>query len=177
MGRFFSEHERILAEHAWRSFETKRGECVQHDSFAAFVTTPPLKGLGVTVELVERILADDVAALNDLAQATTGKPGAPKGNRNAAKVKLVPVEETTGDNVTGCSNDRGNQRSYALRRLAKDAPELHAAVLAGELSPHRAMVQAGMRRVPTALETLQRAWAKASKTERRRFLAWTEDQS
>lgn len=166
--------KRILVEDAWRSFETKRGEQVQHESFAAFVTTPPLRGLGVSVDLVERLLSDDVHALDLLAQAKAGKRGAPKGNRNAAKVKLVPVEdeETKGDNITVCSDDRGTGRTYALRRLKAEAPSLHAQVLAGELSPHRAMVQAGLRRVPTALEALQRTWAKATAEERRAFLSW-----
>lgn len=40
---------------------------------------------------------------------------------------------------------RGTSKDYALRRLRKDAPELHAGVLAGNLSAHAAMVQAGLR--------------------------------
>lgn len=41
---------------------------------------------------------------------------------------------------------QGNDASYALRRLRKDRPDLHARVLARELSPHKAMVEAGFRR-------------------------------
>ena len=40
----------------------------------------------------------------------------------------------------------GNGQSAALRRLRKDAPELHAEVLAGHISPHAAMIRAGFRR-------------------------------
>jgi hypothetical protein len=40
----------------------------------------------------------------------------------------------------------GNTQAAALRRLRKDAPELHADVLAGRISPHAAMIKAGFRR-------------------------------
>ena len=43
------------------------------------------------------------------------------------------------------SNSTGS-RSYALRRLRKDAPELHEQVLDGTLTAHAAMVKAGLRR-------------------------------
>ena len=39
----------------------------------------------------------------------------------------------------------GNTRAYALRRLRKSRPDLHQRVLAGEISPHAAMVAAGFR--------------------------------
>jgi hypothetical protein len=38
---------------------------------------------------------------------------------------------------------RGTSRAYAMARLARSAPELHAEVLAGRLSAHAAMVKAG----------------------------------
>jgi hypothetical protein len=43
----------------------------------------------------------------------------------------------------------GTARTTALRRLRKDRPDLHARVLAGELSANAAAVEAGFRR-PTA---------------------------
>jgi hypothetical protein len=39
----------------------------------------------------------------------------------------------------------GNARQQALRRLRKDQPDLQAKVLAGELSPHAATIEAGLR--------------------------------
>jgi hypothetical protein len=39
----------------------------------------------------------------------------------------------------------GTSRAQALRKLRKSAPELHAAVLAGDLTAHGAMVKAGFR--------------------------------
>ena len=50
------------------------------------------------------------------------------------------------DNITVRDEpERGTSRQYAIRKLRNDAPELHARVLAGELSPHRAIIEAGFR--------------------------------
>jgi hypothetical protein len=43
---------------------------------------------------------------------------------------------------------QGNSRACILRRLRRDYPQLHALVLDGTLSPHRAAIQAGFRRPP-----------------------------
>jgi len=112
--------KRVLADETWREFITKRGEHVEHARFAEFVTEKPLRGLGTSVELVERVIADDDESVRQLRKTL-------KGTRN---------------NITG---KRGTRRDYSLERLKEDAPELHADVLAGNLSAHAAMVQAGFR--------------------------------
>lgn len=119
--------KRVLREEAWREFTTQRGEVVTHDHFADFVTTPPLQGIGADPSLVERIIEDDDEALRLFRRAMKQKPG-PKRSRN---------------NITRTRTGTG--RSYALERLAQNAPELHAEVLAGNLSAHAAMVKGGYR--------------------------------
>lgn len=166
--------KRLLVEEGWREFVTSRGEESTPPTFAAFVTTPPLKGLGVTLALVKRLLSDDPDALTLYTAAVTGKRGAPRGNGNAAKD--YQRSETNRDNVTVCSDDRGNERTYALRRLRKHRPDLHADVLAKKKSAHRAMIEAGFRKEPTVLEQLQRAWTKASTAQRATFRAWIKTQ-
>jgi len=42
----------------------------------------------------------------------------------------------------------GNSRAAFLRRLRKDRPDIHARVLAGELSPYAGMIEAGFRKRP-----------------------------
>jgi hypothetical protein len=118
--------KQVLAEESWREFVTQRGERVEHDRFADFCTTPPLKGLGTDVDLIRRIVADDPEAEKALRDALKGKPG-PSSHNNIIQTK------------------QGTSRAYALDRLERDAPELHAEVLAGNLSAHRAMVRAGFR--------------------------------
>lgn len=118
---------RLLAEESWREFTTRRGEKVEHKRFADFVTEPPLAGLGSDISLIQRIVATDADASRRLRQILKEKPG-PKRSRN---------------NIT--RSNRGDTRAYALERLQREAPELHAAVMANELTPHAAMVQAGYR--------------------------------
>jgi len=43
----------------------------------------------------------------------------------------------------------GDSSEYALQKLRDDAPELHARVISGELSPHAAMIEAGLSLVRT----------------------------
>jgi hypothetical protein len=40
----------------------------------------------------------------------------------------------------------GTSKSRALRKLRTDAPEIHTRVIAGEISPHAGMVEAGFRK-------------------------------
>jgi hypothetical protein len=119
--------KRILREESWREFVTQRGEHISHDRLADFVTEPPLRGIGTSKDLVERLIEDDVEALAMWRAALKEKPG-PKRSRN---------------NITRSTS--GTSKAYALERLARDAPSLHAEVAAGRLSAHAAMVQAGFR--------------------------------
>jgi len=116
--------KRVLAEQSWRQFVTQRGERVEYQRFADFVTTLPLKGLGADVGLIKQIIRGDPEAEDMLDQAL----------QNPNALHNVQAKAPTG-----------NTRERALRKLRADAPDLHADVLAGRLSAHRAMVQAGFR--------------------------------
>ena len=125
--------KRLLAEEGWREFETVRGEVVRHERFEEFVTLPPLKGLGTSVGLIKRIVADDPEAVDLLDRVLQGEHG---GDRS----KLDNIQLASPS-----SAPTGTSQARALRRLRKDAPELHAEVIAGRLSAHAAMVKAGLR--------------------------------
>lgn len=120
--------KRVLAEESWREFVTQRGERVEHSRFAEFVTTPPLRGLGATADLVKRVVADDPEAVDLLDQALSNPVGRPEKN-----------------NIVQDKAPQGNRADRALRKLRADAPELHSEVLAGNLTAHGAMVKAGFR--------------------------------
>lgn len=122
--------KRVLSEGSWREFTTQRGEVVQYERFEDFVVRPPLKGLGATLDLIKRVVASDPEAVDLLDSALQRDVGRPA---------------ETVDNVNGIERPTGNTQTAALRRLRKDAPELHAEVLAGHLSAHAAMVRAGFR--------------------------------
>ncbi len=122
--------KQILADEGWREFITQRDELVRHERFEDFVTAAPLRGLGADLDLVRRIVSRDAEAEDLLTRATRGVQG--------RRTDLV-------DNINEVSRPDGTSREQALRSLRKNAPELHSRVLAGELSPHAAMVEAGLR--------------------------------
>ena len=110
------------------AFVTKLGNEVHHERFVDFLTTPPLAGLGATVDTVHKLLVDDIEALDLFDQALRNPVGSNLAVSNRHEQR-----------------QSGTTKAAALRRLRKDAPELHAEVLAGRLSAHAAAVQAGFR--------------------------------
>lgn len=124
--------KRVLAEESWREFVTQMGEHVQYERFADFVTTPPLKGLGSELSLIRRIVVDDPEALDLYDQAVQNPHG---GDHTSAESKNNNIQLAP----------QGMSKARALRKLRSDAPKLHAEVLAGNISAHAAMVQAGFR--------------------------------
>lgn len=123
--------KQVLAEESWRDFVTKRGEHVTHDRFADFVATPPLKGLGASMETIMRIVGtSDPELLKLLREASKAGPGGrPRTGAESAPVRHV-----------------GNGASdYLAERLEQMAPEEYQAVLRGERTINAAAVRAGLR--------------------------------
>jgi len=87
--------------------------------------------LGTSVGLIKRIVADDREAVDLLDRVLQRQVGRPREI-------VYNVHNSKG-------RPAGNSQARALRRLRKDAPELHAEVIAGRLSAHAAMVKAGFR--------------------------------
>lgn len=120
--------KKLLKHEMWREFTTPLGKVVTHDRFDSFLATPPMEGLGVSYDLVRRIVAEDLEAVDLLDSAVQAKRGG---------------DQSKDDNVTFAPN--GNAQDQALRKLRKDRPDLHAEVIAGRISAHAAMVNAGFR--------------------------------
>lgn len=150
----------IIRDDMWRERVLRQtGQRVTFSTFAAFVTTPPLEGLGATLSQLRGICRDDPEALDAIDRATQSKPGRPPETQNNVPNK----------------GPEGNTSAKALRRLRKDRPDLHARVLAKELSPHAAMVEAGFRRrtwtAPADVEELGAALIRRLSDDERRQLA------
>jgi len=132
--------KRVLTEESWREFVTKRDEHVQHDRFADFVTTPPLKGLGADMALIDRIVGTgDPDLLRLLRDAKKGKRGRPRAEtQNIDDSSRFPQDHDADD----------------LERLARLAPEEYAAVQRGEKTINAAAISAGIRkrRIPVRLD-------------------------
>jgi hypothetical protein len=56
----------------------------------------------------------------------------------------------------------GNQAAYLTSRLKRDCPDLHARVVAGELSPYAAAIEAGFRKPAMTVPAEPRALVRAA---------------
>ena len=146
----------IIKTDAWRERVTALGHPAAFAHFEQFVTTAPLAGLGVSMGFLRDMCRIDAVALDALDQVMQGR----QGQRTDLGNNVPEVE----------GRPEGNTRAKALRRLRAHRPDLHARVLAGELSAHRAMVDAGFRREKTVLDQLQHFWDKATPEVRAAFL-------
>jgi hypothetical protein len=143
LGNVPSLLKKVLKEDMWQHrVVPATGETEDFATFKEFVETPPLLGLGATIKLIKRICGEDTETLDLIDRVEQRLPGAPKGNKNASN------SETNIDIINNCSNEipDGTSRENALRKLRKDRPDLHKEVIAGEKSPHAAMVEAGFRK-------------------------------
>lgn len=131
----------VLSESMWRKRQVDQlgGQVVEFKRFEDFVRAPIPEGLGLEPAALRRLLpAGDVELLDMYDRAV--------GHNQGQRTDLV-------DNVNEVqARPVGNAAQTALRRLHKDRPDLHARVLAHNLSPHAAMVEAGFRKRTLSVE-------------------------
>lgn len=136
---------RLLHTEAWRErFEA--GRVIKFDNFVEFVTKDPSKGgCGLETEAVTALLkkAGDDDTLDLWLTAIRAK------NAKAIDADTPDLKEHAGqvrdaENVTNLN--RLDDASYAHARLRRDRPDIHARVLAGEISAHAGMIAAGFRK-------------------------------
>ncbi len=121
--------KRVLREGMWRErYVQTNGRIAAFEQFIDFVRTPPREGLGADIPTLKRLCSDDPEAMDEIDKALLR----PRGGAHA-KVDNIQVAPT------------GTARQQALRRLRSQRPDLHARVLAKELTAHAAMVEAGFR--------------------------------
>lgn len=144
----------IIRHEYWRERTVQSSGAVAHfEEFERFVADPPPDGVGTDVRTILRLCSGDVEAVELIDQVTQKGRGVHRGNQ---------YTNGNDDNVqVSKPGPTGNDKRTALRRLRKDRPDLHARVLAGELTPHGAMVEAGFRprayRMPTTVPGLAEA--------------------
>ena len=187
--------EKYPEGHLWRDREVPpEGKAVHLDRFEDYLLKPAREGLGFSslLEVHKIIEAHNRKAAADTALALlrqeipdydakvnaakvervepASKVGAPKGNQSAKKEKKNKDSLSTFD-LPKPKQERG--ADYLASRIKRDHPQIAAGIAAGEYPSIRAAaIAAGIVKVPTALETLQRAWKKASSEEQRQFLEW-----
>jgi hypothetical protein len=154
--------ENFLSLEGWKKLTDKNGRPFL--SYTDFCTTPKPFGLGRSPDEIKQIIADCKKASQQMAADENMQPGPEKGEigRNRCSVRTP-------------NKSRGETAEYIVRRLKRDAPEVAEALARGEYPSARAAgIAAGIVKVPTPLEKLQKAWSKASKSERKEFLVWVE---
>ena len=128
--------KQVIQSDMWKRRLLKQtGEIVEYRRFAEFVEDYPPAGLHTSMSTLMKICKDyqDMEAVDMLAKVSAGKQG---GDRKSDNIKLYNVQ---------VDSPTGNSTAATMRRLAKDAPALHAKVIAGELTAHAAAIEAGFR--------------------------------
>jgi len=125
----------VLSESMWRKRQVDQlgGEVVEFKHFEDFVRAPIPQGLGLEPAALRRLLPADDRELLDMYDQAVGH------NQGKRTDLLNNVQEVA-------AAPAGNSAQRALRRLRTARPDLHARVLARDLSPHAAMVEAGFLR-------------------------------
>lgn len=148
---------RVINEQMWRKRFIKRtGEVAEFDQFIDFIETPPLEGLGTTVDTLRRLVVHDteVAVILDRTLKELIPPIAKHGgDRKSNQGSVTTLNE----------EDRGAE--YALRRLKRDRPDLAERVVNGNLSANAAAVEAGFRprRIALRLDNMRAIAEKLAK--------------
>jgi hypothetical protein len=128
--------KKVLERESWKKrVRPGTGEIIEFKHFEEFVSTRVYWGLGSSVAQLKNLMRDEPEVIDLMDRAMQRPSGRPT---------------ETLDNV----QDRfpsGNSSAAALRRLRKDRPDLHAKVLAGEMSPHAAAIAAGFRKPTVTL--------------------------
>jgi hypothetical protein len=86
-----------------------------------------LRGLGTTAQMLKNVCRDDIDATTLIDQAVQKPGGRPS---------------KTVSNIHSLDRSSGTTRDRSLRRLRDHRPDLHGRVIADELSPPRAMIEA-----------------------------------
>ncbi len=122
--------KKIIRMKAWEN-RIAFDQPVQLKSLRELICEPPIRGWGEDPKRIEAVLRDDAEALAMYREAM---------KHQGQRVDL-------GNNVPEVERpDRGNSRSYSIARVQRECDAVTvAAVLKGEVSPHRALVKAGLR--------------------------------
>lgn len=123
---------KVIETRAWECRVTS-GKTIRLKNLRELITVAPLAGWGEDVEKIGRVIQGDPELEAMYRQEMT----LPNG-KNAA-----------GDNITSHSARKtGTSRPYSITRVQRECDrKTVAAVMSGEMSPHAALVSAGLRKV------------------------------
>jgi hypothetical protein len=133
-------------------------------SYRAFCEARLPWGLGYPPEVIDAIIRERITAQARADQAE-GNPLPDHGEVGNGRSR---------GSVTTSTGKRDIE--YLARRIARDRPDIIQDMKAGKYKSVRAAaIEAGIVKVPTVLEQIQKLWHKASEDERQSFLAPPRD--
>jgi hypothetical protein len=121
-------------KYRWECFILPTGEEVRPKSFRHFITGYTPQGLGASVEQVELWIKESLPDLMPIFRDSLAGTLAEHGEIGNGRSRVSNTKSTIPD------------ATYTTARLKRDNPALAAKVINGELSPHAAAVQAGIRK-------------------------------
>jgi hypothetical protein len=111
-----------------------------------------MEGCGWDVAKVRNLLRFSPEVLTLFEEAIAGRQGGDRRSGEAIKGRITTLDKNRG-------------LPYTLRRLKKISKDLHARVLAGEISANKAAQEAGFRKIATPLSIIDRQLQKLSAEE------------
>jgi hypothetical protein len=147
----------IIKTRAWQRWRWV-GSTFTQNSLGAYLTSPPPNGVGIQLDTVKKLIADDPEAAAAFRDEMTGEPGHPVPNT---------------DNIINRNKaEQGTSRSYTLARLKRERPDLFERVKAKKLSANAAAIETGFRTPPaTPFERILKLLPKLTESERQQLLA------
>lgn len=150
--------DRVIKENMWQHRILDDREIVL-SAFNEFVTLPYPEGLGTTIETLQALCQHEPEIMSFLSEARQGKVGRPpKIERQELEIDARGNMVEIVDNINNLSGrPTGTSAEYAYNKLRDEAyapdgtiknpkvAKIQKRVLAGEISPHRGMVEAGFR--------------------------------
>jgi hypothetical protein len=147
----------IIKTGAWKQWRWV-GSCFKQKSLKEYLTIPPPNGVGIELDTVEKLIADDPEAF----ALYRAEMVAPKGINQHTK--------EDNDNISILQPGHGTSLAYTLDRLKRERLDLFEQVKAKQLSANAAAVEAGFRRKPTPFEIIVRQLPRLTAEEREQLI-------
>jgi hypothetical protein len=122
---------KYMPEESWRTFQRQWAR-------PAIIHAREVVPYGKSPASRARVKAARAAQRDDAADRARLRP--------AHRPKTVESVDNGHKDINTSGRPTGTSRACALRRLRDQRPDIHARVLAGEISPHAGMVEAGFRK-------------------------------
>ena len=126
--------KKIIRTKAWERREVD-GRIIELRNVRELITEMPMRGWGEEPDKIMAIIRDDAEALSAYRAAMVHHGGSRKADD--VKRDIITLED-----------GRGTGRAYSLSVVQRECDKATvAAVMKGEMTPHRALVNAGLREV------------------------------